>query len=146
MYNIFAHARARVCVCVWYVLVFCYEVYVFVSTQSLWLLSYRLDDPAFESRKGQGIFSLIQKRPYRLCGPSSLLFDGYQGFFPGGKGAGEWSWPLTLHSADVTNEWMYASVPFTRLHDMHWHNFTSYVWCQRLLLRPSSMKITWVDF
>jgi len=25
----------------------------------------------------------------------SLLFSGYQGLFPWGKGAREWSWPLT---------------------------------------------------
>jgi len=79
-------ARACVCVCVC-VCVCCYKVYVFVSMHSLWLPSYRLNDPGFESRKGQGIFSLLQKRPYRLYGPRSLLFDGYQGFFPGGKGA-----------------------------------------------------------
>jgi hypothetical protein len=32
--------------------------------------------------------------PDRLWGPPSLLSNGYQGFFPWGKAAGVWSWPL----------------------------------------------------
>jgi len=51
---LFINCVQYICMCD--VLVFCYEVYVFVSTQSLWLLSYGLNDPGFESRKGQGIF------------------------------------------------------------------------------------------
>jgi hypothetical protein len=31
----------------------------------------------------------------RLWGPPSLLSHGYQGFFPVGRAAGAWSWPLT---------------------------------------------------
>jgi hypothetical protein len=34
-------------------------------------------------------------RPDRLWDPTSLLFSGYWGCFPGGKAAGAWSWPLT---------------------------------------------------
>jgi hypothetical protein len=34
-------------------------------------------------------------RPNRFWGPPSLLSSGYQGFFPGGKAAGTWSWSLT---------------------------------------------------
>jgi hypothetical protein len=34
-------------------------------------------------------------RPERLWGPSSLLSNGYQGLFPGGKAAGAWGGPLT---------------------------------------------------
>jgi hypothetical protein len=33
-----------------------------------------------------GFFS-SPRRPDRLCGPPSLLFNGYRGFFPGGKAA-----------------------------------------------------------
>jgi hypothetical protein len=33
--------------------------------------------------------------PDRLWRSTSLLSNGYRGFYPGGKAAGTWSWPLT---------------------------------------------------
>jgi len=34
-------------------------------------------------------------RPDQLCGPLSLLSNGYREFFPGGKTTGAWSWSFT---------------------------------------------------
>jgi hypothetical protein len=45
------------------------------------------------SGKDKGFVS-SPKRTW-LWGPPNLLLDGYQGSFPGGKGTGAWSWPLT---------------------------------------------------
>jgi len=39
------------------------------------------------------------KRPHRLRGPTSLLFRGRRGSFPGCEVAGNWSWPL------ISNKW-----------------------------------------
>jgi hypothetical protein len=44
---------------------------------------------------GASIFT-SPSRPDRLCGPPSLLSNGYRGPFPGGKAAGAWSWPLQV--------------------------------------------------
>jgi hypothetical protein len=44
--------------------------------------------------KGWEFFS-SPPRPDRLWGPPSLLSNGYQGIFSGGKAAEAWSWPLT---------------------------------------------------
>ena len=41
----------------------------------------------FDSRQGQGIFSL-PKRPDRFWGPTSLLFNGYQGYSTRDKAEG----------------------------------------------------------
>jgi hypothetical protein len=44
--------------------------------------------------RGGRIFS-SPPRSDLLWGPPSLLTNGYQGSFPGGKAAGTWTWPLT---------------------------------------------------
>jgi hypothetical protein len=49
----------------------------------------RAGRPGFRIPEGGIHFYLLQKRPYRLCDPRSLLFDGYQGLFAGGKPAGD---------------------------------------------------------
>jgi hypothetical protein len=60
---------------------------------------YGLDDRGVGVRfpVGSRIFS-SQRRPNRLWSPPSLLSNGYRGFFPGGKEAGAWRWPLRLVS------------------------------------------------
>jgi hypothetical protein len=52
-------------------------------------IRYGLDGPG--SNPGGGEISRT-RRPYRTCGPPSLLYNGYR-FFPGGKAAGSWRWP-----------------------------------------------------
>jgi hypothetical protein len=44
-------------------------------------LGYGLDDRGFETRRGWEFFS-SPPPSYRLWGPPSLLFNGYQGPFP----------------------------------------------------------------
>ena len=58
--------------------------------------SYGLDGPGIESLWGRN-FRIRQDRPW---GPPNILYNGYR-VFPGGKAAGEWSWPPTLSSAEV---------------------------------------------
>ena len=48
---------------------------------------YGLDGPGIESRCGRG--EIFRARPDRLCGPPSLLYNGYR-VFTGGKAAGAW--------------------------------------------------------
>jgi hypothetical protein len=57
---------------------------------------YGLDDQGAWVRVpvGKKIFT-SPYRPDRLWGPPNFLQNGYLGFFPGGKAAGAWSWPLT---------------------------------------------------
>jgi hypothetical protein len=43
---------------------------------------------------GSRIFT-SSRRPNRLWGPPMLLYNVYRRFFPEGKAAGAWSWPLT---------------------------------------------------
>jgi hypothetical protein len=43
---------------------------------------------------GSGIFS-SPSCPDRFWGPPNLLYNRYQGSFPGGKAASAWSWPLS---------------------------------------------------
>jgi len=43
--------------------------------------------------------------------------------FPGGKAAGEWSWPLTSITAAFKNEWSYTSAAICP-HDVTWDKFT----------------------
>jgi hypothetical protein len=40
----------------------------------------------------------------------SPLYNGYRGFFPGGKMAGEWSWSLTSNYTGVKKMWIYTSI------------------------------------
>jgi hypothetical protein len=42
---------------------------------------------------GSRIFA-SPRRPDRPWGSPNLLYNGYWGFFPGGKAAGAWNWPL----------------------------------------------------
>jgi hypothetical protein len=54
--------------------------------------------------------------PDLLWGPSSLLSDGYQGSFPGGKAAGAWSWPVTSFLCRGQECFGYTSIPPVRPH------------------------------
>jgi len=54
-----------------------------------------LDGPGIESRWGE----IFHTRSDRLCGPPSLLYNGYR-VFPGDKAAGACRWPPTPSSAE----------------------------------------------
>ena len=54
-----------------------------------------MDDPGFETRQGQEIFIFYESsRP--TLGSTKLLVQCIPGFFPGGKAAETWNWPLHL--------------------------------------------------
>jgi hypothetical protein len=55
---------------------------------------YRMDGPG--SIPGNARFFCSPQRPDWLWGPGNLLFMGIGSFFPGGKAARTWSWPLTF--------------------------------------------------
>jgi hypothetical protein len=55
---------------------------------------FSLSTPSSDLSFFVGFEVLTPRRPGRLWGPPSLLFNGYRGFLPGGKAAGAWSWPL----------------------------------------------------
>jgi hypothetical protein len=63
-----------------------------------------LGRPGFDSWQGQEIFYSAE-RPHRLWPPASLVFNWYQGYSRGTT-IGAFSAP----SADVKNEWSYASI------------------------------------
>jgi hypothetical protein len=56
-------------------------------------MGYDVDGPC--SYPGKATFFSSLQRPDRLWGSPSLLFNGYQGRFPGGKAAETWSLLLT---------------------------------------------------
>jgi hypothetical protein len=65
--------------------------------QSVWRLA--TSRTVRGSNPGGGeIFRIGPERPY---GPSSLLYNGYRGLFPGGKAAGACLWPHTPYSDEV---------------------------------------------
>jgi hypothetical protein len=82
-------------------------------------------------------FFSFPKRPDRLWGPPSLLFNGYRGTFP------EVKWPerevnhSSPSSAEIKNEWSYTSAPHICLHGMERESFTNRrftVDCRNLVL------------
>jgi hypothetical protein len=86
----------------------CYSIVNLVA--KLWA-----GDLGFDSWMKQEIF-LFPKHPGQLWGPSRLLFNGYQDYFPRSTAASLWSWPL-LSSTKVKNVWSYTCTP-TCLHGM----------------------------
>jgi hypothetical protein len=67
--------------------------------------SYGPNDPGVQ-------FSAGALRPERLCGPPSLLSNGYRGpLSPGVKRSGCEADHSTPSSAEVTNAWSYTSTP-----------------------------------
>jgi hypothetical protein len=69
------------------------------TAKSLQWLRYRLDNPGSEPRQGRIFY--LQKRPDRLWGPPSLLFNGYRGSFTGLKRPGREAGHSTLSSAKL---------------------------------------------
>jgi hypothetical protein len=70
------------------------------------------------------------KRPVRLWGPSSLVFNGYRGSFPGVKRPQREVDHSSPSSAVVRNEWSYTSAPPICLHGMDMDNstFNPFTW------------------
>lgn len=56
------------------------------------------------------LFTSSLKRPDRPCGPAGLLFNGNEGFYPGGKLAKTRS-SLLVSSREVKNVWCYGTIP-----------------------------------
>jgi len=73
-----------------------YNTHIFGSRVSSGSIETRLwaGGPGFDSRKGKYFF-LFTTASRPALGPPRALPNGYQGFFPGGRAAGAWSWPLT---------------------------------------------------
>ena len=63
-------------------------------------------------------------RPALLWGPSSLLFNGYQGSLPGAKRLGREVSHLPPSNVEVKNEWSYTCSPPIRLHGVDKDNCT----------------------
>ena len=68
-------------------------------------------------------FSLLQKHPDRLWGPSSLLCNGYRGSSQGIKQPGREFDNSPPSSDEVKNEWSYTSAPIVWLHWMDRDSF-----------------------
>jgi hypothetical protein len=68
-------------------------------------------------------FSFLQNLPYLLWGLVSLVFNGYQGSFPGVKRPGREVNHSPPSSAEVKNEWSYTSTPPICLHCVDRENF-----------------------
>jgi hypothetical protein len=62
--------------------------------QSVRWLGHGLDDAGIEFGQGQNIF-LFSRNAQTRCGAIQPPIQWVPGFFPGGKAAGAWSWPLT---------------------------------------------------
>jgi hypothetical protein len=75
---------------------------------------YRLEDPGVEVgvQVGSRIFS-CPRRPDRLWGPHSLLFNGYRGSFHEMKLPGREADHLPPTSAQVKKIWLYHPLPHT---------------------------------
>ena len=68
------------------------------------------------------------KRPHRLWGPPSLVFDGYRGTSPGVKWLGACISTTHLHILPMfKNEWRYASTTSLLPHDVDKDAFTFFV-------------------
>ena len=59
------------------------------------------------SNPGWGTIFSSSKRPPWLWSPASLQFNEISGFFPGGKAAGTWIWPLASIRGTGKHEWSY---------------------------------------
>jgi hypothetical protein len=69
-------------------------------------------------------FFFSPKRPDRLWGPPSPLFNGYRGSFPGLQRPGREVNHSPPSSAEVKNEWSHTSDPPICLHGVNRDNFT----------------------
>ena len=72
--------------------------------------------------RGKGFFC-TPKRPDRLSGPPSFLFNGYQVFL-GVKRPGRDAKHLPPYSVGVKNGWIYTSVPSIYLQALERENYT----------------------
>jgi hypothetical protein len=63
--------------------------------------------------------NVTRHRPYRLWGPSSLLYNGYLGSLPQVKRPGLGVNHSPLSSADVKNKWSYTSTAPTCPRGVH---------------------------
>jgi len=77
-------------------------------------------------RGGKRFISAL-KRPDRLWGPPSLLFDGTWGSFLEVKRLGRGADHSPPCRADVKNVWSYTSTPSVCLHSVEKDNFTVYL-------------------
>ena len=84
---------------------------------------------------GPTTFSLLQTTQTDSGGPSSLLFSGYQGSFPGDKAVRVWGWLSSPSSVEVKNERTYTSAPNVCLYGLARDNvtFTKLCWDTRHL-------------
>jgi len=84
-----------------------------------------LDCSGFESWQKASDLSPSPRRPYRLWGPTSLVFKGRRNSFPGVK----WPGRELKHSppcrAVVKNEWSYTSAPPYMSLFLNRHKFVS---------------------
>ena len=69
----------------------------------------------------------LQNRPDRLCGPLSLQFNGYRGYFVGVERPGREIDHSSSSSAEVKKEWSCTPIPPIRFHGVDWDNFTIFL-------------------
>ena len=65
-------------------------------------------------------FFLLHNCPNWFWGPPSLLFSGFQGYFPCVKHPGLEVDHSTSSSTDGKNTWNYTSIPVLCLHGVSW--------------------------
>jgi len=78
-------------------------------------LGYSLDDPGFESQRGQNIF-IFSKTSILALWPTQTSLQGVLWFFPGVKASGREVDRSPPSSAEVRNEWSFTSTPHTCIH------------------------------
>jgi hypothetical protein len=82
------------------------------TAYSVWWPHYGLDNTGIVVPFPSGAREVAcPKRPDSNWGPSSLLFNGHGGSFPGSKAASAWIWSIAHLVPKLKNAWIYTFTP-----------------------------------